>query len=330
MTERFRFAMPKPAPKGLWRRVPPMIFAPILGLMALALAWRAGMAQFALPAGLSGLFDGIAVALFLFAATTYAVKLWWRPGVLADDLAVLPGRIGTAAGVLGIYLLAGLLAAYLPQLARAVLVAGLALHLVLLVTVLRVLAGGSGDARRVSPAWHLQWAGLLVAARVAPLLGWPSLAEALFWPGLLAAVAIWLASLRQLRAMRLPAPLRPLLALHLAPLALIGTVLVLTGHPGAGQVIAALVGLALLGGVLGARWLTGAGFSALWGAFAFAVAASADLFWTLYAATPSEALRIIAGVVLVAATLIVIPLTFLILRDWARGRLAVKTNAASA
>ena len=63
MTERLRFALPKPAPKGLWRRVPPMIFAPILGLMALALAWRAGMAQFALPAGLSGLFDGIAAAL---------------------------------------------------------------------------------------------------------------------------------------------------------------------------------------------------------------------------------------------------------------------------
>ena len=330
MTERLRFALPKHAPKGLWRRVPPMIFAPILGLMCLALAWRAGVAQFALPAGLSGLLDGIAVALFAFAATTYAVKLWRRPGVLADELGVLPGRIGTAAGVLCIYLLAGVLVAYLPHLARGVLVVGLVLHLILLTTVLRVLGRGTGDARRVSPAWHLQWAGVLVAARVAPLLGWPVLAEALLWPGLLAAAAIWLASLRQLRVMRLPAPLRPLLALHLAPLALIGTVLVLTGHPGMAQVIAVLVGSALLAGLLGARWLTAAGFSALWGALAFPVAASADLFWTLYAATPSEALRIIAGVVLVAATLIVIPLTFLILRDWARGRLAVKTNAATA
>lgn len=330
MSERLRFAPPKPAPKGLWRRVPPMIFTPILGLMSLALAWRAAMTQFALPAGLSGLLDGVAVALFLFAATAYAVKLLWRPAVLADDLGTLPGRVGTAAGVLCVYLLAGLLAAYLLPLARGVLAVGLGLHLALLVTMLRVLGRGTGDARGVSAAWHLQWAGVLLAARVAPLLGWPRLAEALFWPGLLAALAIWLGSSRQLPGLRLPAPLRPMLALHLAPLALIGTVLVLAGHPDAGRTIAALAGLALLAGLLGARWLAAAGYSALWGVFAFPVAASADLFWTLYAAQPSEALRALAGLALVAATLIVVPLVFLILRDWVRGRLAVKTNAATA
>ena len=330
MAARLKFAPPKPAPKGLWRRVPPVIFAPILGLMALALAWRAGMAQFALPPGLSGLLDGAAVALFVFAATAYGAKLSRRPAVLAEDLAILPGRAGTAAGVLCVYLLAGLLAEYAPLLARGVLLVGLALHLALAIVALRVLAQGRGDAHRISPAWHLQWAGLLVAARVAPLLGWPELAEALFWPGLMAALAIWAASLRQVRAMRVPAPLRPLMAIHLAPLALTGTVLVLLGHPGAGQVIAALVGLVVLAGLLGARWLTAAGFSGLWGAFTFPVAASAGLFWTLYGAAPSEPLRLVAGLVLILATLSVIPITFLILRDWARGRLAVKTNAATA
>ncbi|NHF71644.1 TDT family transporter [Paracoccus xiamenensis] len=330
MAERLKFAMPKPAPAGLWRRVPPAIFPPILGLMALALAWRAGVAQFALPSGLSGMLDGVAVALFLFAATTYAVKLSWRPAVLADELATLPGRTGTAAGVLCVYLLAGLLSAYTLPLARAALLAGLALHLVLLVVVLRVLANGVGDARRVSPAWHLQWAGLLVAARVAPLLGWPGLAALLFWPGLLAALVIWAASMWQLRSMRLPAALRPLLAIHLAPLALSGTVLVLLGHLDAAKVIAVVVGLLLVAGLLATRWLTAAGFSALWGAFAFPVAASGGLFWTLYDAAPSEGLRIVAGLALTVATLVVVPITFLILRDWARGRLAVKTNAASA
>ncbi|MBA4490210.1 tellurium resistance protein [Paracoccus sp. S1E-3] len=330
MTERLRFAMPKATPRGLWRRVPPAIFAPILGLLTLALAWRAAVAQFALPAGLSGMLDGAAVALFLFAATAYAVKLCWRPAVLADDLAVLPGRMGTAAGVLGVYALAGVLGAYLPHLARGVLAAGLVLHLLLLVTALRVLARGAGDARRLGPVWHLQWAGALVAARAALPLDWPRLAEMLFWGGLLAAAVIWAISLRQLREGRWPAPLRPLLALHLAPLALIGSVLVLTGHPVAGGVAAVMVGLMLLAGVLAWRWLTVAGFSALWGAFAFPIAASADLFWTLYAAIPSEGLRILSGMLLVSATLTVIPLTFLILRDWARGRLAVRTNAAVA
>lgn len=325
-----RFAMPKPVPKGLWRRVPPVIFVPILGLMGLALAWRVGVAQFALPFGLSGLLDGVAVALFAFAATAYGVKLSHRPSVLADEQATLPGRAGTAAAVLSVYLLAGVLQPYAPWFARAVLVAGLALHLVLLMVVLRALAAGAGDARRISPVWHLQWAGVLVAARVAPLLGWPGLAAWLFWPGLLAAVLIWAASLRQSLRMRLPAALRPLLAIHLAPLALCGTVSVLLGQTGAGGIIAVAVGLVLIAALLGARWLTAAGFSALWGAFTFPVAASAGLFWTLYTATPSEGLRIIAGLVLVVATLIVVPITFLILRDWARGRLAVKTNAAIA
>ena len=100
MSERLRFAPPKPAPKGLWRRVPPMIFTPILGLMSLALAWRAAMTQFALPAGLSGLLDGVAVALFLFAATAYAVKLLWRPAVLADDARGLAVEVLDDLGVL--------------------------------------------------------------------------------------------------------------------------------------------------------------------------------------------------------------------------------------
>ena len=37
MNDRLRFAAPKHAPAGLWRRVPPMIFAPILFPVAIKL-----------------------------------------------------------------------------------------------------------------------------------------------------------------------------------------------------------------------------------------------------------------------------------------------------
>lgn len=325
-----RFAMPRQAPPGLWRRVPPAVFPPTLGLMGLALSWRAGVSQFALSPGLSGLLDGIAVALFLFCALAYATKLMRRPGVLAEELRILPGRSGVAAGVLCIYLLAGLLGAYAPGIARAVLVAGLAVHVTVLAVLLRVYAAGPAEVRRVTPVWHLNWVGFIVAARVAPSLGWTGLAALILWPALIAAIAIWAISARQLVAERVPAPLRPLLVIHLAPLSLIGTVAILTGHLWLGWIAAAAaLGALILMAVRGA-WITEAGFSPMWGAFTFPLAATSGLFWTLYYAAPSDGLRILAGVILIAATLAIVPTVFLVMRDWARGRLAVKTNAAIA
>ena len=79
MNDRLRFAAPKHAPAGLWRRVPPMIFAPILSLLALALAWRWGAEAFHLPLALPGFLDGLAVALFLFAALAYLRRLRAAP-----------------------------------------------------------------------------------------------------------------------------------------------------------------------------------------------------------------------------------------------------------
>ncbi|HRO16057.1 MAG TPA: tellurium resistance protein, partial [Paracoccus sp. (in: a-proteobacteria)] len=102
------------------------------------------------------------------------------------------------------------------------------------------------------------------------------------------------------------------------------------GWTGAGQVFAwmALAGLAVLA-VMG-RWLLQDGFSPLWGALTFPVAATAGVWVALWHAAPSEPARLIAGTLLAGTTLVVIPVLALVLRDWARGRLPVKTNAAIA
>ena len=97
--DRLHFAMPRPVPPGLWRRTPPAMFPPILGTLALALAWLGGAGAFGLPLGLAQMGAGMAVAVGLFAVTAYAVKLIRRPAVLAEELTVLPGRTGVAAGV---------------------------------------------------------------------------------------------------------------------------------------------------------------------------------------------------------------------------------------
>ncbi|MDO5528514.1 MAG: tellurium resistance protein [Paracoccus sp. (in: a-proteobacteria)] len=328
--ERLRFAAPKIVPKGLWRRVPPAIFPPILGLLGLALAWRAGIAHFGLPGGLSGLLDGVAAALAGFALLAYGGKLARRPSVLFDDLKLLPGRAGLGAGVVSIYMLAAVISAYAPGLARLLLVAGLAVHIAVLATLLAVFRAGPPEIRTITPAWHLNWVGFIVAARAAPLMGWTGLAEFLLFPCIAMASFIWLASARQLIAKRPPAPLRPMLAIHLAPLALSSTVAALTGYHTL-AIIGGVASAALLGVlILSIRWITEAGFSPLWGAFTFPLAATTGLFWTLYALFGGEGLRLLASVLLIAATLIIPPIVFLIMREWASGRLPAKVNAAIA
>ena len=60
-----------------------------------------------------------------------------------------------------------------------------------------------------------------MAAAPALALGWGVVAEGLFWTMLPVALAIWGLSLRQFARAVPPAPLRPLLAIHLAPAALL-------------------------------------------------------------------------------------------------------------
>ena len=71
------------------------------------------------------------------------------------------------------------------------------------------------------------------------------------------------------------APLRPLLAIHLAPAALFGTVAGLLARP---ELAVLFTGLGLVYAILlvaAGRWLLEAGVTAMWGAFTFPLAALA-------------------------------------------------------
>lgn len=322
--------MPRPVPPGLWRRVPPAAFPPILGALGLALAWLAGVGAFALPPGLAQFMTGMAVALFAFVALAYGVKLVRRPGVLVEELSILPGRSGTSCAVLSIYLTAALLGEYAPGAGRVLLVAGLALHIAFLVVLTQVFRRGPPEQRRISPAWHLAFTGIIVAARAGVALDWTALATALFWPAVIMALVIYAVSLRDALRGLPPAPLRPMLAIHLAPVALFGTVAMGLGWTGTAQVLGwlSLIGVGAL--LVSGRWLLAAGFSPMWGAMTFPAAATAGLWVGLWRVMGSEGVRLIAGMTLVGATLLIVPVLALILRDWARGRLPVKTNAAIA
>lgn len=314
---------PKPRP-GLMRRVPPAIFPPILGALGLGLVWRQSGWMFGLPDGVAEIFLGAMTLLWLFAALAYAGKLLRRPGVLAEDLAILPGRAGISALMMTLYQVAMVLGPYAGGLARGLLIGGLCLHLALALWIARKLASAPAAQREVTPVWHLTFVGPILGAVAAQMLGLEPLARVIFWLTLPLAAGIGAVSLVQIVRRVPPAPLRPLLAIHLAPLSLFGVVALGLGWPQVALVFAALAVTLLLALVVSLKWLLAAGFTALWGAFTFPLAAFARLVLGLMPGS------LVGGAVLVVATLVILPILVRVMKDWAKGSLAVRTNAAEA
>ncbi len=309
----------------LFRRTPPAVFPSIMGLMGLGLGWRRGADAFGLPQGLAEALLGAVVAVYLFCLLAYAVKLTLRPGVLAEDLRVLPGRAGVAAGILCLYLLAAAILPYSAGLARWVLFGALAAHLAGLVVLIWVFLRGPKEQRRVTPIWHLNFVGFILAGLSAPWLDMIWFAFALLLVTAVIAIVIWSISIDQLVRGLPPPPLRPLLAMHLAPAAMLGLVAEGIGFHSLALVFAILCAAILAVLVVFARWLTVAGFSPLWGAFTFPLAATASLWLAVGGvwATPG-------ALALIAATLIVPSIAVKVLQLWAKGKLATATNAATA
>jgi tellurite resistance protein len=328
-TPKRHFPPPPPlsaSPPGMWRRVPPAIFPPIMGLLGLGLAWRVLGATLPAVAGLAEAFLGAVVLLFLFAAVAWTSKPLRRPGVLAEELRVLPGRAGVAAAVLCLLLAAAVLVPYAPGVALALAWVGIALLAGLGVLVLRAYLVGPEEARVVTPVFHLVFVGYIIAPVALVPLGQGGVSAAIFWLTLAIAALIWAESLRQIASRIPPAPLRPLLAIHLAPVSLFASVAALLGWGGLALAFA-LAGMALLAVLLVfARWLLEAGFTPLWGALTFPVAALAS---AVLRAVPEPTGLWLGAALVLAATGLNVAVAVRVLRDWAKGGLAAKTNAAT-
>lgn len=318
----------KPPAPGLWRRTPPAIFPPIFGLFGLGLGWRAAGQAFGISPGFGDMILGAVAILFLFALVAWLAKPLRRPAVVLEELRVLPGRAGVAAASLCLMLLAASLVPFAPVLALGLaLLANLAqaAFIILLTYVMRT---GPAEGRVVTPIFHLSFVGFILGGLVANALGHHEVAKWLLWAMLVPAGLIWGISARQLLARVPPAPLRPLLAIHLAPAALFAIVAQGAGLEGAAYAFMALAAAIFAALLVALRWLTASGFSPLWGAFTFPLAAFATALITVSQGVGPMAW---AGGVLLAGATITIPLVaFRILKMWASGPLAAKTNAAEA
>lgn len=312
-----------PRRPALFARMPPAVFPVILGLCGLGLALRRGLEAAGLPVGLAEVVLGAVALLWAFAILAYGAKMARRVSVVFDDLRVLPGRAGLAAATMGAMALAAALVPVSVGFSRVMLVAGLVTHGALLLCWLRVLAGLPPEAREVTPVWHLTFVGFIVGGLAAPAVGWTGLAVALLWVTVPFALAIWGVSVVQLLRRVPPAPLRPLLAIHLAPASLFATVGGMAGVPVLPVVALAVGAVILLALVLSLRWVVESGFSAMWGAFTFPLVAYASaLFVNGFD---------VAGMGVLAVAVGLVPwIAGRVFGMWGSGRLAAVTNAAEA
>jgi len=313
-------------PRGLWRNTPPAIFGPILGLLGLGLLGRALAEAVSRDpvAQLSEALLGAAVLLHGFALLAYVAKPLRRPWALVEDISTLPGRAGVAAALAAVHLSAAALVPYAPALALAVTLAGLGAQAGFMALVLWRFTRLPPEARAVNPVFHLTFVGHILALFALVPLGWTGLAAGVFWVGLATAAAIWAVSLP--RAPAQPAPLRPTLAIHLAPASVLASAAALMGWDQVALALALWAGL--LGLALAARlpWLMAAGFSPFWGAFTFPLAAFAQ---AMVRGGGAPGLWLGGGLALLAAGFI--PwVAWRVLKLWPGGRLAQTTNASVA
>jgi tellurite resistance protein len=311
--------------------MPPAVFPAIMGLFGLGLALRRGADAIGYPIAIAEIALGAISLLWIFATLGYLIKISQRPAVIMEDLAILPGRAGLAAMSLGVFLLAATMLPYAPAAAAGLMFAGLASHGVLAVLIILALLRGPAEGRHVTPVWHLNFVGFIIAGLTAAPLGYIGLATAILYGTAIVAVGIWAVSLMQLIKRIPPAPLRPLLAIHLAPAALLGSVALLLGMPMIAMVFAVVGGVILLAMVATARWITEAGFSALWGAFTFPLAAYTSLLLLLGAVIGGQSVWVWCGIICLTAAIGIVPAIALkVLQAWTKGTLAAKTNAATA
>lgn len=322
-----RFPPPEFPPRRVPRfaNTPPAIFPTILGMLGLSIALRAGLTGLALPLAAADLLAGISIAIWGFAVFAYLAKLIRRPGVVLEDLRVLPGRTGLATMTMGAMAVAMLLLPFWVDAAKVLLLAGIAGHAVLALLLAWLLRRPEVPMRQVNPSLHLSFVGFIVAGSPVIALGWLSLAAVLFWACLAIAVMIWALSVVQATRTLPPPALRPMLAIHLAPAALLATMAGLLGMEMISLALLAAGGAYAVVLAFAAHWILGAGVSPLWGGFTFPIAAFATAL--LGAGGP----WFLPGIGLTAVALVFNPLMLgWVLKRWPGGRLAALTNAAEA
>lgn len=315
----------------LFQRVPPAIFPALLGVLGLGLAWRRAVEIFGLNGAMVEAYLGMVSLLFAFCVVAYGVKAAKRLGAVGEDFATLPGRTGLAALTMCAMIEAAILAPYSAGLALGVFVAGAIGWFIQVWAAIIFRVVGNDTTGPLTPAAYLVFVGIIVAPpAVMALGGLLHVVQAIVWFALIGTVVLAALTLPALVRGAVPEALRPLQCIHLAPASLVASGAFLSGLPIIASVALAWSCVVAIVLILRARWMTVTGFSGFWSAFTFPISSFAGALILSGQVLAVPAAEVLGGVVLVCATLITLAVGYRVLKLWAKGALAAKTNASIA
>jgi tellurite resistance protein len=317
--------------------IPASFFGMPLGLLALGIAWRNATKIWDVPPQIGLFLIWLGAVLWGVLFLAYLAKWIWRSAAAKTEFehpvqCCFIGLAGVVASLASIGL-----APYVPSLGFGLMFLGAAWTLVFAFYRTGRLWMGDRHPETTTPVLYLPTvAGGLVTGSAAAVLGYPEWGQLAFGGGFFAWLAIESVVLHRLyTAPMMPAPLRPILGIQLAPPSVAAVAYLNVGGGGHDFFVYALIGYAMLQALILLRlwpWLRQAGATPAWWSFSFGAAALPTAAIVLVARGDTGPAAVLAPWLFVAANLVVVAIAAMTLFLMFSGRLmpAPSVGAAAA
>ncbi len=314
----------------LWRQTPPAAFPVCLGFLSLAVAWQ--HAVDVLPwvsEDMSNLLLAAATGYFLWFFGFYIAKVAARPSVLFEDMRSPPARAGIAAMAMAMMMLALALlpfSVYVPQ----VWWTGVVLQILASAIVLHAIWKDPPDKRHFSTFQYLTFVGPVIGPFTGVPLGYIRESYWLIMAALVAYVIVTIGIFLNLKRDPIPKALRPSVTIFLAPVCLFALGFDALGYH---QLfvyffwVCNAVAVVLLFLV---PWMVRGGYTPVWGAFTFPVAAYLNVQVVGMANGYGAYATVGTYVAMAIATPVIFYMVYRTVMEWVTGELARKSHAATA
>lgn len=314
----------------LWRQTPPAAFPVCLGFLSLAVAWQ--HAVDVLPwvsEDMSNLLLAAATGYFLWFFGFYLAKVIARPAVLLEDMQSPPARAGIAAMAMSMMLLALALLpfnVYVPQ----VWWTGVVLQIVASAVVLHAIWKDPPKKRHFSTFQYLTFVGPVIGPFTGVPLGYIWQSYWLIMASLVAYVIVTIGIIMTLKRDPIPKNLRPSITIFLAPICLFALGFDALGYH---QIFvyfywaSNVVAVALL---FMAPWMMRGGYTPVWGAFTFPIAAYLNVQIIGMANGHGTYAMVGTYAAMVIGTPLIFYMVYKTVMEWVTGDLAKKSHAATA
>lgn len=315
---------------GRLAHLPVSLFASVMGIGGLSLAWRRASLVWGAPAGVAEALFWVALATFVGVGVAYAAKWLRHPAAALAELRHPVRMTFVPTITISLLVLATAGQDLLPSAARVAWWAGAVGHLTLTIVVMSLWFGRHDIVLdHVTPAWFIPIVGNVIAPLAAPSIGSVELAWFSFGVGLVFWVGLLPILLRRvlLHGSALPLKLTPTLAIFIAPPAVIGLSWVALTEPAPGDPVFRIFHAATVMFVLmllaQLPLLIRVPFALPFWAYTFPLAAAAVIATAAAGSLPGTAYDVVAVALLATATLVVGAVAALTLRAAFRHEICV-------